>query len=231
MYRILTVDDDEAILNANKIYFTERGFLVDTAQRVRQALEMVRNATYDCVILDVCIGREDGFSLCERLKQIADVPVIFLTNLRQEGDLLQGFIRGGDDYIVKPYSLRELEMRILARIKQAQSRDKLPQTLCFAPLTINLSSKQAFVRDKAVPLTSCEFDILALLAQNKNKTFTQSEIYRHIWNAPDLGDPHTVQVHIGQVRKKLNTACPEKMFIRTLWGKGYVFVVEDTSGE
>lgn len=228
MYRLLTVDDDETVLDANKIYFTEQGFMVDTAQRVRQAMALISSTTYDCIILDVRIGREDGYELCKRLKQVADVPVIFLTNLRQEDDLLHGFLCGGDDYIVKPYSLRELKARILARIKQAHSRDQLPDTLCFPPLTINLSSKQAFVRSKMVPLTACEFDILALLAENKNKSFTQSEIYQHIWNAPDLGDPHTVQVHIGQVRKKLNNACPEKMFIRTLWGKGYIFVTEES---
>lgn len=222
MLRLLSIDDDEAILTANKIFFTQQGYRIDTARTAAQALALLHKEDYDCILLDIALTDDDGCNFCRHMRQYSDTPVIFVTNFHQEKTLAEAFESGGDDYITKPYSFRELQLRIEARCKKPLNGDA--QRLEFGPLIINLKLRQVTVHGQLVRLTSSEYDILRLLVTHRNTPFTQGEIYTRIWHAPDLGDAHTVQVHIGQLRKKLNALCPDRTFIRTAWGKGYLFV-------
>lgn len=222
MLRLLSIDDDAEVLQANKIYFTQHGYRMDTAGSAAEALTLLHKEDYDCILLDVALTDDNGCDFCRRLRQHTDTPVIFVTNFTQEQTLAEAFESGADDYITKPYSFRELQLRIEARCKKPASGDY--QLLKFGPLVINLKLRQVTVNGQLVRLTSSEYDILRLLATHRNIPFTQGAIYTRIWHAPDLGDAHTVQVHIGQLRKKLNALCPDKTFIRTAWGKGYLFV-------
>ncbi|WP_312104949.1 response regulator transcription factor [Pygmaiobacter massiliensis] len=222
MLRLLSIDDDEEILQANKIYFSEHQYRIDTACNAAEALFLLNKEDYDCILLDIALTDDNGCDFCRRIRQTSDTPIIFVTNFCQEQTLAEAFESGGDDYITKPYSFRELQLRIDARCKKPASGEF--QMLKFGPLIINLKLRQVTVNGQLVRLTSSEYDILRLLATHRNTPFTQGEIYTRIWHAPDLGDAHTVQVHIGQLRKKLNALCPDKTFIRTAWGKGYLFV-------
>ena len=125
--------------------------------------------------------------------------------------------------MTKPYDLQELQLRVEARIRQNRSAGQ-SKRLHFPPLTLDLEERQVLIHQTAVPLTSKEFDILALLCGAPEQAFSAEKIYRQVWKLPDLDATHTVQVHVASMRRKLETACPEHKFIQTAWGKGYLFV-------
>lgn len=223
MTTLLFVDDDLALLEANQIYFTNRDYRVYTAADGDGACSLLRHIPVDCIILDVMLPGKDGYMLCREFRKESTAPIIFLTSLSDKQHLYRGFVEGGDDYMTKPYSFRELELRIEARINQSKGFLARKEVLDFPPLTIDISARQALIRGLPVPLTSNEFDILVLLARAPGTLFSLTSIYREIWQMPDLETAQTVRVHIGHMRQKLESACPERQYIKTVWGKGYLF--------
>lgn len=217
MMRILSVDDDSSVLQLNKTYLEKLGYDVSIAQTAEKTLLMLTQSSFDCILLDVRLDDADGFTLCRKIKENYSTPIIFLTNLGEEQQVLEGFSCGGDDYMIKPYRMAELEARIRARTHSGQ------RVLHYPPLTIDLDGRRAFVSGTPIPLTNSEFDILELLALHPNHAYSQQEIYEKLWNLPFLKQNNTIQVHIVQLRKKLDAACPQCSFVRTQWGKGYFF--------
>lgn len=217
MLQILSVDDDESVLDINVSYLSKHDCQIYPAKSAKEARELLSSVSFDCILLDILLEDEDGFRFCQEIKQYCSTPIICLTNLTEEEHLLKGFDCGADDYMVKPYSLSELYARILARTKQNQ------QTLHYPPLTINLDQRIVSINDKLVPLTDSEFAILKFLAFHPNQPFSQRELYERIWKLPFLKKNHTVQVHIVQLRKKLEEVYPEHCYIQTKWGEGYFF--------
>ena len=217
MLRILSVDDDEAVLAINLSYLEGHGYEVYTAKTAREARVLLSRISFDCILLDILLDDMDGFLFCREIKEQYSIPIICLTNLGEEEHLLKGFASGADDYMAKPYRLSELEARIQARTKQNL------QILHYPPLAINLEQHFVTIFDKPVPLTDSEFSILKFLALHPNQPFSQQELYERIWKLPFLKKNHTVQVHIVQLRKKLENAYPEHSYIQTKWGDGYFF--------
>lgn len=224
MRRLLFIDDEEMALDINKRYFEQAGYEVLTAQKTQEALEIAREKDLDCIILDIILSQEDGYQVCEALKKQSSTPIIFLSNLSSEESRIQGFSSGGDDYVVKPFSLRELELRIAVRIKSHIQSKVLANVIKSPPLEIDLDSRTVILKGEQVNLVTMEFNVLVLLARNANMACNKTFIYEHVWKQMDLGDPHTVQVHVGRMRKKLDKICPEHHFIQTVWGVGYKFV-------
>lgn len=221
MYRLLMVDDDPNILKINRSYFEKREFLVNTAENAEEASRLLTQS-YDCILLDIRMEGTDGYRLCQEIKENTRTPVIFLTSLSEEECLERGFLSGGDDYVTKPCGLRELELRVLARIRAAFS-PKEHGTLHFDNLTMNLLSRQVYLGNQLVPLTSNEFDILRLLIEHSGTPFSQEEIYHHIWKEDDHYNSHSVQTLMVRVRKKLAAIEPDQEYIKTAWGRGYLF--------
>lgn len=229
MYHLLFIDDDPELLKMNRIYFEKHGFTVYTAESEPQVLQFIRSYPIDCVILDIMMPGSDGYELCNTLKSEISAPIIFLTGLTEKEFLYRGFCVGGDDFMTKPYDLKELEMRINARIRQYHGIMHRDEILSFPPLTIDVGGRCAAINGKPVALTSNEFDILLLLARFPGKVFPVDAIYREVWKLPDLETSHTVQVHVARMRRKLEAASPDHRFIGTVWGKGYLFTEKKES--
>lgn len=223
MDQLLFVDDDAAILRIARRHFEPLGFSVHTAATPEEATALLFRQPVDCVVLDIMLPGSDGFELCKTFKSMVKAPIIFLTSLTEREVMYQGFATGGDDFMTKPFDLKELAMRVRARI--AQSRDTALRTarLEFPPLTLDIGSRVALCTGHALPLTAYEFDILLLLAQNPERLFSQEEIYRAVWKLPDLTNAQTVKVHVARLRHKLEEAMPEYDFIGTVWKRGYQF--------
>ncbi len=225
MHTLLFVDDDRSLLQINETYFRQRGYQIYAAEDQTSALSLARKHHIDCVVLDILLPNgQSGYEICSQLKEISGAPIVFLTSLTEQEFLYQGFASGGDDYLTKPYDLRELLLRIEARIRQSSGRVSRGEQLRFPPLVIDLDGRRVFIHEKPVSLTGNEFDILALLAGTPEQVFSADEIYRGVWKLPDLDSTHTVQVHVARMRRKLELAYPKHKFIQTAWGKGYLFI-------
>ncbi|HBG0318124.1 TPA: response regulator transcription factor, partial [Clostridioides difficile] len=218
------VDDDVDILNINQIYFSNIGFNVYTSETAKDAMDIVESIVLDCIILDISLPDIDGYKMCNDIKEKVNIPIIFLSNYEHEEEKVRGFLAGGDDYITKPYSLKELELRIYACMRQYKNITSVPNVLKFSALVINVNSRKVTFDGESIDLTTMEFEILLFLAENKEQVFSKIEIYNQVWKMPDIGDQHTVQVHIAQMRKKINSLSREHQYIQTVWGKGYKFV-------
>lgn len=223
MDEILLVDDDEDINVVNARYLRKENFRVFTASNRIQALHILMKEHIDCIVLDVMLHKEDGFALCREMKKLSDKPIIFLTNLSNEIDMEQGFQSGGMDYMYKPYSLKELKLRIQTRIHQYRKESIQGIQLNFPPLRILVEERLVYLEEQPIQLTASEFDVLLLMAKTPQTIFSIGEIYQAIWKMPDMENAQTVQVHIANLRKKMERVYPMHHFIQTVWGKGYKF--------
>lgn len=219
---LLFVDDDLDMLKANETYFTAAGFEACTAPSPEKAMEILESKHFDCIILDIRMDGTDGYILCRHIRSAIDTPIIFLTSLADEDSLIKAFSCGADDYVVKPYSFKALEARIRVRM---HPRQKIGYpVLRYGTLTLNPSDKQATVNGVSAGLTLNEFEVLYFLASHRGEAFTPEVLYSHLWNGQGIYQSHSIQTMILRIRKKLNDISPDQEFIRTQWGKGYVFV-------
>lgn len=219
---LLFIDDDMDILKLNKTYFINTGFEVHTAGSPKEALELLGKNRYDCIILDIRMEKMDGYMLCRHIRSCLDTPVIFLTSLVDDEALVKGFSCGADDYVVKPYSLKELEARI--RVRMHSPRNSPNPVLKSGGLVLDFSKKQAFISNVPVNLTINEFELFYFLVSHKGQPFTPESLYRHVWAEESFYNSHSIQTMILRIRKKLNAVSPDKEYIKTQWGKGYVFM-------
>lgn len=221
MATVLFIDDDMSFLRVNRVYFEKHGFRVFTAQGFAEAKEIWTSEAIDCIVLDVLMPETDGWEICRHLQGAGMPPIIFLTSLTEQECVCRGFELGAADYLTKPYELRELELRVNARMKGAHSVQR--ERLEFGALSIDISGRQALIAGKPLWLTAYEFDILLLLARRPEHVFSLEEIYREVWKLPDIGNVQTVRTHLSRVRGKLEDALPDCQFIGRRWGKGIYF--------
>ena len=223
MYTILLVDDDQATLEANEQFFAENGYEVFCSATGRRAVEMIQTIKLDCVILDIDLPDEDGFDVCSRVRTFTSLPIIFLSNYTEEESRIRGLVIGGDDYVCKPFSQRELELRVRARIHQRYG-DRPAEILQFDGLIINTGDRTVSFNRRYGEFSRIEFDILAFLARHPNRIYSYAQLYDNIWNEPLNESRHNVQARIASVRQKLFDLCPGKEYIQTVRRKGYQFV-------
>lgn len=221
MPTVLFLDDDASILRINRVYFESRDYKVLTSASFPEAQDLLTREHVDCVVLDVLMPGTDGWEVCRRLRERGGPPIIFLTSLDEKECMYRGFELGAFDYVTKPYELRELELRVKAKLWQSAGGPA--EVLSFPPLTIEPEGRTARVNGKPLALTTYEFDVLLLLARNPEKVFSLEEIYRQVWKRPDLGRTETARNRVAQMRHKLEGACPDRLFIDRVWGKGFVF--------
>ena len=226
-YRILVVDDEEDLCEILKFNLENEGYEVDTANSAEEALKM-NISSYHLLLLDVMMGEISGFKMANLLKKdkkTAQVPIIFITAKDTENDTVTGFNLGADDYISKPFSLREVIARVKAVLRRTATSDteKAPEQLCYQSLVIDITKKKVSIDGEEVPLTKKEFEILFLLLQNKGRVFSREDILSRIWSDEVYVLDRTIVVNITRLRKKIGTYGKR---IVTRLGYGYCFETE-----
>jgi two-component system, OmpR family, response regulator ResD len=229
--KILVVDDEERIRRLVRMYLERSGFLVDEADDGQAALEMALKNAYALIILDLMLPGMDGRDVCAHVRQHLDTPIIMLTAAGDESNRIHGFELGADDYVVKPFSPRELVMRVKALLKRAGEPEfakvELQQVLTFPDLVIHIDARRVEVAGQDISLTPKEFDLLLYMAQRPEKVFAREELLRDVWNYQFYGDQRTVDTHVKRLREKLGHASEKvSQYIVTVWGVGYKFEVQ-----
>ena len=226
-YRILVVDDEEDLCEILKFNLENEGYEVDTANSAEEALKM-NISSYHLLLLDVMMGEISGFKMANILKKdkkTAQVPIIFITAKDTENDTVPGFNLGADDYISKPFSLREVIARVKAVLRRTATSDmeKVPEQLSYQSLVIDITKKKVSIDGEEVPLTKKEFEILFLLLQNKGRVFSREDILSRIWSDEVYVLDRTIDVNITRLRKKIGIYGKR---IVTRLGYGYCFETE-----
>lgn len=225
---ILIIEDDESIRDSVKILLESEGFSVLEAPSGEQGLSLLNDDT-DLVILDIMLPGMSGYKVCEEIRKISVVPILFLTAKSTESDKVLGFARGGDDYLVKPFSYVELTARIKALLRRhteyntsTRSVKSLSEWVEYKDIRISTDKNEVYINGNLVTLTETEYQILLLLAGNPDKTFSAQEIYESVWNEMYRADSaNTVMVHIRKLRTKIEQNPQEPQKVLTIWGKGY----------
>ena len=222
MYRVLLVDDDPHIQKTNEVYLKRQGYHISTAGNGADALKAASSAAFDAIVLDVDMPGMDGVTVCRRIREVSGVPIIFLSAYARTDDRIRGLMAGGDDYLGKPYSLTELELRIRLRIQRRHNKE-MRDVLRFGELEIDLGLREVRCQEASASFTALEFDLLAFLAQNPGQVFSYEQLYDRVWKAPVNKGIHNMQVCMARVRQKLEQLCPGAHYIETVRGKGYRF--------
>ncbi|MEK4175565.1 response regulator transcription factor [Aeribacillus sp. FSL K6-1305] len=232
---ILVVDDEERIRRLLKMYLERENYQIDEAENGDEALEKALCADYDLIILDIMMPGIDGIEVCKQLREKKATPVIMLTAKGEEVNRVQGFEVGVDDYIVKPFSPREVVLRVKAILRRASQTSYLKtdssakNVIVFPHLTIDHDAHRVTADGKEVNLTPKEYELLYFLAKTPDKVYDREKLLKEVWHYEFFGDLRTVDTHVKRLREKLNKVSPEaaKMIV-TVWGVGYKFeVVEE----
>lgn len=223
MSKVLMVDDDPNVLNDNRHYFESLGYEVICAKTAGDAEAIVSSAALDCIILDVDLPDGNGFDLCIRIRDKTGLPIVFLSGYSEEQSRIRGLSIGGDDYVCKPYSLEELELRVRARIKAGRTAEP-PKALQFGSLSIDPGNRTVTCKDISIDFSTYEFDVLYFLARHPGQVFAYEQLYDQIWHAPVNKGIKSLQMIIVRIRQKLSALCPEHEYIQTIRRKGYLFV-------
>lgn len=223
MHKVLLVDDDPMILEDNQTYFNAMGYEVICADTAEAAEKIILSNRLDCVILDVDLPDMSGFALCEKIRTKTSLPILFLSGYTEEESRIRGLFVGGDDYICKPYSLRELELRVRARIRSGRAAEP-PKILTYGMLSIFPASCSVSYGIRSIDFSSYEFDVLYFLAKHPGEIYTPDQIYDAIWKEPINKGQKSLQVIVGRIRKKLYDICPDHDYIQTKRYKGYLFI-------
>lgn len=222
---VLVADDEPMVREVVARYLERDGHVV---HEVGDGLEALRwlDANRPClVVLDVMLPSADGLAVLRRIRETGDVPVILLTARTDEHDRITGLELGADDYVVKPFSPRELTIRVRNVLRRVgPSADAMPQVLEHGPLRIDTAAREVLVDAQQVALTPKEFDLLVTLAGSPGKVFSRRELLERVWDsAPEYQDPATVTVHVGRLRQKLEPDPERPRWLITAWGVGYRF--------
>ena len=230
--KILIVDDEERIRRLLKMYLERENYLIEEAEDGNEALEKAFANDYDVILLDLMMPGKDGIEVCRELREKKTTPVIMLTAKGEEVNRVQGFEVGTDDYIVKPFSPREVVLRVKALLRRSsktsfiQTETVTKDIIVFPHLTIDNDAHRVLADGKEVSLTPKEYELLFFLAKSPDKVFDREQLLKEVWHYEFFGDLRTVDTHVKRLREKLNKVSENasKMII-TVWGVGYKFEV------
>jgi two-component system alkaline phosphatase synthesis response regulator PhoP len=220
---ILVVDDEQSILNIVTAYLRTEGYTVHTASDGPGGLRAARLLKPDLLILDIMLPGMDGIELLTQLRRESDVYVIMLTAKSEETDKVIGLSVGADDYLTKPFSARELVARVKAALRRYGQGATDSNVLVFRRLRIDVAGRRVWKDDQAVELTAIEFDLLHALAEHRGRVLSREQLLERVWGHDFYGEDRVVDVHLGHVRKKLETDPTHPEFIITVRGVGYRF--------
>lgn len=217
MNKLLIVDDEEMIVEVLKEYAIFDGFLVDTAYDGEEAIKKAKENHYDCILIDIMMPKVNGFEAVKKIKKFDDTPILMISARSEEYDKLLGFELGIDDYIVKPFSPKEVMARVKAVIKRYSP---IGDTIVEGRITLKKDAREVIVNNEIVPLTNKEYDILLYFLENKGVALSRKDILTRIWGEDYFGDGRTVDTHVKMLRSHLGTAGD---YIKTVHGIGYKF--------
>ena len=222
--KILVVDDDRAIRDLIQRFLTKLNYQVESAEDGRSALVVFEQFNPELVILDVNLPDVIGYNLCQEMQNRTKVFVLMLTSRADEADKIRGFSQGADDYLTKPFSLAELQVRLGAILKRQRIvTTEQQQCLVFEKLVIDPQRREVTLNNTIVPLTALEFDLLRFLAIHPGRVWRRAELIQEVWDYEYVGDQRVVDVHIGQIRKKIEIDSAQPDLIKTVRGVGYKF--------
>jgi DNA-binding response OmpR family regulator len=224
--RILLVDDEQSVQKLLAYPLRKEGYEVVPALDGEEALERCRGQTFDLIVLDVMLPKLDGFDVCRQIRAQSSVPIIMLTAKAEEFDKVLGLELGADDYITKPFSMREFRSRVKAVLRRSdllreEQRDEEPLTA--GDLSIDFAKRTVEIRAEPVRLTYVEFEILSILARNPGRVFSRTMILDRLWGDSSYRDPRTIDVHIRHLREKIERDPKDPEFLFTVRGVGYHF--------
>lgn len=222
--KILVVDDDPAVRNLIHRFLTKQSYQMESAEDGKTAMEVFEQFNPDLVILDVNLPDANGYNLCQEMQNRTGVFVLLLTSRTDEADKITGFSKGADDYITKPFSLSELGVRVGAILKRQRIVTTAEQQcLVFDKLVIDPVRREVKLSNELILLTALEFDLLHFLASHPGRVWRRSELIQEVWDYEYIGDQRVVDVHIGQIRKKIEIDTSQPALIQTVRGVGYKF--------
>ena len=224
--KIMVVDDDPNIRELVRLYLEKEGFEVTCAERGDEAVKMFRATPPNLMLLDVMLPGMDGWQVCREVRKISNIPIIMLTAKDETFDKVLGLELGADDYIVKPFDMKELVARIKAVIRRFQASDAPEKELVFPGLTINISQYTVTYMGKALDMPPREIELLYFLASHPGMVFTREQLLEQVWGYDYFGDSRTVDVHVKRLREKLSGGEELGWQIKTVWGVGYKFEVK-----
>ncbi len=226
---ILLVDDEPLIIKGLKFTLEQEGFEIDSAADGEEALNKFFAGHYDFILLDVMLPKIDGITVCQRIREHSNVPIIMLTAKGEQIDKILGLEYGADDYMTKPFNILEVKARIktILRRTAGSAQSNTRKTIRVHDMEINIVNRSVTLAGNEVRLTAKEFDLLQVFVNNRGEVFSREKLLKTVWKYDYAGDARTVDVHIRRLREKIerNPAQPE--FIFTKWGAGYYFTDKD----
>ncbi len=229
MKKILIIEDDISIAELERDYLEINGFQVVIEHSGDKGLQNARQNQYNLIILDLMLPKIDGFEICRQIRSENNTPILMVSAKKEDIDKIRGLGLGADDFMTKPFSPSELVARVKAHISRFERLTQGDQIkshkIEIRGLSMDKSSRRAFINEKEVILTTKEFDLLVYLAANPNKVFTKEELFEKIWGIDSQGDIPTVTVHIRKIREKIEIDPSNPQYIETIWGVGYRFEV------
>lgn len=228
--KILVVDDETAISDIIKYNFEKEGYSIDTANNGLKAIDLCEKNNYDLILLDIMMPKLNGFETLREIRKNSDIPVIMLTAREDEVDKVLGLELGADDYVVKPFSMRELIARVKAVLRRFDSKEKKEDeesTLKIKDLEIDLNKYQVIKNGEVIELTLREFELLKFLANSPGKVFSREELLEEVWEYEYYGDIRTVDVTVRRLREKIEDESGDFKYIKTKRGVGYFFGSDD----
>ncbi len=223
--KVLVVDDEKLMVKAIKLSLEQEGYEVETAYDGEEGLEKAKDKSIDFILLDLMLPKIDGFTVCRSIRSFSDVPIIMLTAKSEDIDKILGLEYGADDYITKPFNVRELTARMKAIIRRVEPKVNPESEKLFTSgdITLDYNFRRVNIRGNAVELTGKEFDLLELFLKNPGKVYTREMLLEIAWGNGSREGVRTVDVHVRRLREKLEEKPAEPRYLRTKWGVGYYY--------
>ncbi len=224
--KILIVDDDAAICDVLKIYFENEGYEVKVAHDGAEGVSSFKMCSPDLVLLDIMLPKKDGWQVCREIREVSSKPVIMITAKGEVFDKVLGLELGADDFVVKPFDMKELSARVKAVLRRSQSHGERDddEVVKFDNLEISLQKYELKLCGKSIDIPPKELELLYFLTSNFNRVFTRDQLLDKVWGFDYLGDSRTVDVHVKRLREKLE-GVSDKWVLKTVWGVGYKFEI------
>ena len=224
--RVLVVDDEKLIVKGIRFSLEQDGMEVDCAYDGEEALNKALSEQFDMILLDVMLPKMDGFEVCQRIRDVSNVPIVLLTAKGEDMDKILGLEYGADDYITKPFNILEVKARIKAIMRRSAPQVN-PETKSYeivsGDIYLNTESRRVRIKDVEMNLTSKEFDLLLHFVSNPGKVYGREELLELIWGKDYPGDARTVDVHVRRLREKIEPNPSEPRYVHTKWGMGYYY--------
>ena len=224
--KVLVVDDEKLIVKGIRFSLEQDGMEVTCAYDGEEALQLVKENSFDIILLDVMLPKMGGFEVCQQIRGFSNVPIIMLTAKTDDMDKILGLDYGADDYMTKPFNILEVKARIKAIMRRLDKQDKEQvkgQFITVSDMKLDCEGRRVYIGEREINLTTKEFELLELLISNPNKVYSREKLLNLVWGADYPGDVRTVDVHIRRLREKIEAKPSDPKYVHTKWGVGYYY--------